>query len=60
MNKLLNLIRNKTNANPDNDFSAFFLNAKTYEKRKLMEKVIRQANKEQKTIVDLYERNVVR
>jgi len=59
MNKLFTLIRNKKPAQPDNDFSAFFLHAKAHEKKQLMVKVIREANKEQKAIVDLYNRNAV-
>ena len=38
------------------DFSDFFINAKSGEKKKLLKEVIRKANEDQKNLVSRYDR----
>jgi len=38
----------------NNDFSEFFLNAPSWKKKRLMVKVIREANKEQRMVMEKY------
>ena len=45
---------NKTHE-PTTDFSAFFHNASSAEKKKLLEGVVREANKDQRDLVSKYE-----
>lgn len=39
---------------PTTDFSAFFHNASSAEKRKLLESVVREANKDQRDLIKRY------
>jgi hypothetical protein len=41
---------------PTTDFSAFFHNATSSEKKKLLEQVVREANKDQRDLVEKYNR----
>ncbi len=43
---------------PKTDFSAFFYGASSREKKKLMLEVVREANKDQKKILDRYDRMI--
>lgn len=43
------------NKQPTTDFSAFFHNASSSEKKKLLESVVREANKDQRDLVKRYE-----
>ena len=40
---------------PTTDFSAFFHNASSAEKKKLLESVVREANKDQRDLVKRYD-----
>ncbi|MBI5742504.1 MAG: hypothetical protein HZA25_01540 [Candidatus Niyogibacteria bacterium] len=40
---------------PSTDFSAFFHNASAAEKKKMLEQVVREANKDQRDLVKKYE-----
>lgn len=45
----------KEEKKPGTDFSAFFHSASAAEKRKLLEQVVREANKDQRDLVKRYE-----
>lgn len=44
----------KSEKQPITDFSAFFHNASSAEKRKLLESVVREANKDQRDLIKRY------
>lgn len=41
---------------PKNDFSAFFNNAEDDDKKRLLEKVMRKANEDQRKVVEQYDK----
>jgi len=47
-------IFNSAAAKQESDFSSFFLNASSGEKKKLLKEVVREANSDQKKLVDNY------
>lgn len=52
--KLQNILRTKKLDNSPTDFSNFFHNASSSEKKKVLKSVIRKANEDQKNLVQRY------
>lgn len=53
--KIKTLLGFKRAKTPTTDFSAFFHNASSAEKKKLLESVVREANKDQRDLVKRYD-----
>lgn len=53
--KIKDFLGFKREKGPTTDFSAFFHNASSAEKKKLLESVVREANKDQRDLVRRYD-----
>ena len=53
--KIKHFLGIKDEKRPTTDFSAFFHNASSAEKKKLLEQVVREANKDQRDLVNRYD-----
>lgn len=55
MHKIKTFLGFKRGKEPTTDFSAFFHNASSAEKKKFLESVVREANKDQRDLVKQYD-----
>lgn len=60
MQKIKDLTGLRKAKKPATDFSAFFHNASAADKKKLLKEVVREANKDQRDLVEQYSRTIAR
>ncbi len=59
MKLLKKIFGSKEEKKPNTDFSDFFHNASSAEKKKMLESVVREANKDQRDLVEKYNKSKV-
>lgn len=60
MKKVKSFLGIKEVKEPTNDFSAFFHNASSAEKKKLLTEVVREANKDQRALIERYDKTITK
>lgn len=60
MNKIKSFLGIKEVKEPTTDFSAFFYNASSADKKKLLTEVVREANKDQRALIKEYNQRTIK
>ncbi len=60
INKIKSYLGIKEIKEPTTDFSAFFHNASSAQKKKLLTEVVREANKDQRAVIERYNRRTTK
>lgn len=60
MKKIKSFLGIKEAKEPTTDFSEFFHNASSAEKKKLLTEVVREANRDQRALIERYNRTVTK